>query len=237
MSLRFDPQGVELLRDGSQGDWIANRLWDTTSGDGLRVGAFIPPGFEAYARIFHPVEYQSKDLEWHKLSWSEVAAWHGKTPHPQMDLYDMAGLDQLSNDIPSCLDLPDFGRLPIEECEHLLGILKEFTTTPRQCYFGLWHGYGFIDARYHRAARTLKIDTLAREYFVFQGVADRIAAFYEGLFSQSPNLWWPDDRAWCVSTEIDHMDSYVGGSATCIERVLAHPGLEALPIATDARLL
>ena len=39
-----------------------------------------------------------------------------------------------------------------------------------------------------------------------------------------------------MATEIDDLETYVGGSAACIERVLAHPGLEALPIAIDARV-
>ena len=39
-----------------------------------------------------------------------------------------------------------------------------------------------------------------------------------------------------VATEIDFNNTFVGGSAACIERVLAHPELEALPIAIDARV-
>ena len=45
----------------------------------------------------------------------------------------------------------------------------------------------------------------------------------------SPNLWWPDDRAWCVATEIDLAWTYVGGSAALISDVLASPRLEAQP--------
>jgi hypothetical protein len=45
----------------------------------------------------------------------------------------------------------------------------------------------------------------------------------------SPNLWWPDDRAWCIATETDLAWTYVGGSAALISEVLANPRLEAQP--------
>ncbi|MDQ2942123.1 MAG: hypothetical protein M3R21_00435, partial [Candidatus Dormibacteraeota bacterium] len=44
-----------------------------------------------------------------------------------------------------------------------------------------------------------------------------------------PNLWWPEDRAWCVASEIDHPYSYVGGSSALIKEVLADPAIEAVP--------
>jgi hypothetical protein len=48
---------------------------------------------------------------------------------------------------------------------------------------------------------------------------------------EGPNLWWPDDRSWCVASEIDFPYTYVGGSKPLIEDILADPALEALPSA------
>ena len=48
-----------------------------------------------------------------------------------------------------------------------------------------------------------------------------------------PNIWWPDDRAWCVATDIDMMTTYVGGSIEAISAVLTAPQLEALPTRAD----
>ncbi len=56
------------------------------------------------------------------------------------------------------------------------------------------------------------------------------------FWGDSLNIWWPEDRAWCVATDIDLFDTYVGGSLECIEAVLSNPDLEALPITLDARL-
>ena len=41
---------------------------------------------------------------------------------------------------------------------------------------------------------------------------------------------------WCVATDIDLFDTYVGGSSECIEAILSCKDLEALPTMLDARL-
>jgi hypothetical protein len=46
---------------------------------------------------------------------------------------------------------------------------------------------------------------------------------------QSPNLFWPADKAWCVATEIDLDSTYVGGSAALIAAILSDERLEAFP--------
>lgn len=40
-----------------------------------------------------------------------------------------------------------------------------------------------------------------------------------GLDPLTPSLWWPDDRTWCVATEIDFRWTYVGGSQVCINEI------------------
>ena len=74
-----------------------------------------------------------------------------------------------------------------------------------------------------------------RSYFVFRGSIDAASGLEFNGSSQAPNLWWPDDRAWCVATEIDGYSTYVGGSARCVEVVLVDQRLEALPSSTDLR--
>ena len=90
------------------------------------------------------------------------------------------------------------------------------------------------------SSRVAKLKVPRREeYLVFCGPLDSIMSFYKhvgGRWGQSPNIWWPEDRAWCVATEIDSLDTYIGGSKACIERVLGRPDLEALPIGLGARV-
>ena len=48
--------------------------------------------------------------------------------------------------------------------------------------------------------------------------------------AQSPNLFWPDDRQWCVATEIDFDSTLVAGSDALIDELMHTPLLETLPI-------
>ena len=57
------------------------------------------------------------------------------------------------------------------------------------------------------------------------GAADWVASL-EPLY-QSANLWWPEDRAWCVATEIDFVSTYVAGSQRLIDAVLGCKAIEA----------
>jgi hypothetical protein len=56
---------------------------------------------------------------------------------------------------------------------------------------------------------------------------------FEGFGARGASLWWPDDRAWFVATEIDFRWTYIGGSTSCIEAVLTDRDVEALPVSRD----
>jgi hypothetical protein len=55
-------------------------------------------------------------------------------------------------------------------------------------------------------------------------------------FDQRAHLWWPDDRRWCVATDIDLMTTYVAGTIECVATVLADGALEALPVTVDQQV-
>jgi hypothetical protein len=50
---------------------------------------------------------------------------------------------------------------------------------------------------------------------------------------QSANLWWPEDRAWCVATEMDFSWTYVGGDIAPVEELMGDSTFEALPARID----
>ena len=55
------------------------------------------------------------------------------------------------------------------------------------------------------------------------------------LWGDPPNIWWPEDRAWCVATDIDLFDTHIDGSGQCIRAVLTNTRLEALPTTIEVR--
>ncbi len=229
-----EPDGAELLEYVAPAGWIAECLWRGTLQTGTLVGCVIPEGFEAYARIFHPAEQRLENGERHRVSWSTVASWNGKVVHPEAAFHRIANLDPMMYKKPSWGRAPFAGTLPEEECKPLVDVLSEFTSTPELCYFAVWEGYGGLDERLGKEAAKLESPYLDRAYYIFRGQLDGILSFYEwSFFYRSPNIWWPEDRAWCVATDIDSLDSYVGGSEACIERILEHPGLEAFPTTVD----
>lgn len=234
-------------------DWIGPRLHPFKAYD---VGSVIPAGFAAYARVLHPAgKYgASHPIE---VRWSEVATWSGKTIHPEVQ-FNAISEPALGNELapwPWNYE-PRDGVLPDRQVRALAALLSEHTTTPDQCWFCLWEGQGYlhpggmapliaISATGPRLLRWLRLraarrrlrrrkprrisgrrvtPNAARSYLLFSGSVSDAAGWEDG-----PNLWWPDDRAWCMASEIDHSYSYVGGSAELINEVLAHPALEAVP--------
>ena len=77
--------------------------------------------------------------------------------------------------------------------------------------------------------RTLKLPN--RGYYLATGPLEAALDTVYGVRwdYQSASIWWPDDRAWCVATEIDLDWTYVGGSKECVAAVLSSAALEALP--------
>jgi len=76
------------------------------------------------------------------------------------------------------------------------------------------------------------LDLPNRRYLVHVGPLSDLPSWrWEG-----PNLWWPDDRAWFVASEIDLVATYVGGSAAAIAELLHDPLLEVVPSSVTDRI-
>jgi hypothetical protein len=223
---------VKLMRDTSAARWLEERLWHWGN-EGVPVGSVVPEGFEAYARILHPA-YKRPDGggEEEPVRWSTVAAWTGRVVHSQMQFERFANLAQ--HEFPPWDSPPMQGVLPRRECERVAGLLRSFTSTPASCWFGIWDGYGFFDPK--RYSDIPRVRAQHRDYLLFRGPIDAVTGFAWGLSEQSPNLWWPEDEAWCVATDIDLSDTYIGGSDECIDRVLADGKIEAFRTTLDARV-
>jgi hypothetical protein len=49
----------------------------------------------------------------------------------------------------------------------------------------------------------------------------------------APTMWWPEDRAWCVRTDIDGCSTYLAASAACISALTSLTTLEGIPVDAD----
>jgi hypothetical protein len=93
------------------------------------------------------------------------------------------------------------GQAPDAEGERLVAILRAFTGTADRCFLALWEGFGVPELR--ASANRPRLTLPHRAYFLFPGPIDAVTRLSFGTFRHPPNLWWPEDRAWCAATEID----------------------------------
>jgi hypothetical protein len=221
---------MRLAKDASASKWIHSRLHPSW----WVVGAVIPTGFEAYARIFHPPGRLSPDGTETPVRWRDIAAANGRTIQAEMQRLG-GGSDptergpdgeQLWDHQPRC------GTLPHDVAVRLAAILGAHTTTPDNCWFSVWEGWGGLQERVYEAPVVAIPD---RTFFLLRGAIKDVTTTLDDVewIYQSPNLWWPEDRAWCVATEIDFSWTYVGGSRACIDELLKDQELEVLPTHPD----
>jgi hypothetical protein len=228
------PDGVELWQDPSPADWIVYRLWPWGPGhekEPTRLGSFAPSGFEAYARILHPAYADVRGGE--IVRWRTLADRRGVTLGPESTFVEVSGIPL--GDTPEFdQHAPHDGWLIEKEVRSLARLLERYTSTPDQCWFCLWVGPGYWDASMGRAAQ---VRAEHREYFLFRGELRHAGSFppIEGEY-QSPNLWWPEDRAWCVVTEVDGYSTYLAGSRGCIDAACASRDVEAIEVSIEDRL-
>jgi hypothetical protein len=87
-----------------------------------------------------------------------------------------------------------------------------------------------------RARRAPTFDHPGRSYLLAKAPSSAICKLSRFPFGLTPNLVWPDDRAWCVGSEIDFDSTLVACSEECAAAILANDELEALPINAEDRL-
>jgi hypothetical protein len=213
-------------KNAEPASWIPSRLHPFA----MDVGSIIPEGFAAYARVLHPPYRLTAAGNKSPVRWRDIASANNRTIAAEMQLLDISC--QPTRFSASGEQLWDqqtqTGNLPLEIAARLAAILPSHTLTPDLCWFAVWEGFGDLQIADNE---TPMFSVPHRDLFLFHGkLADVLLTFSEFDWNyRSPTIWWPDDRAWCVVTEIDFTWSYVGGSSPCIEQILGDAELEAVP--------
>lgn len=250
--------GPVFGQDPSAAAWVGARL----TGRWGHVTGTVPAGFDGYARILHPVE----DGEGPSLSWSEVAREAGTQIHPmaqwnrvarqqpgQRSRWQDAGpeegnlsavtLQRLVDALRSHTPTPEdcwfclwvgYGWIHGSPSVQLLTFDGDSDGDVSQVDVPPAFPDGWLDDSLH-------VRHPGREYLLGRGplaaALDVGHHVHDGWFiSQSPNLFWPADRAWCVATEIDFDSTLVGGSHQLIDALLADPDLEVWRVQPDDSL-
>jgi hypothetical protein len=137
-------------------------------------------------------------------------------------------------------------------CELLAG----HTTGAERCYFCLWDGWAWVT----RATYTLpsspnpilpafsaeelsrpRVHHPDRNYLLLEGPLTAALQLGDdfGTFRfdpHPPNLFWPEDHAWCVASEIDYDSTLIGGTTELVHAIIDDPTFDAWPVQPDDSL-
>jgi hypothetical protein len=179
------------------------------------------------------------DVDW-SSSFTE-ADWVRERLHP-------FGQGDIGSVIPDCFDAyiavvhndrrPE---LPAKVLDRLSDVLIQYTSTPDNCWFCIWEGYawmhggravtgnppGLVPPGVRHGGR---VRLPGRDYYLYRDGVAGAKTFVPFPWNLRPNLWWPDDRAWCVATEIDNVATYVGGTDELAAVLLAESAVGAIRI-------
>jgi hypothetical protein len=260
-ALRF-PEGLELADDLEPAGWVREALAEWPRGRRFIVTDLVPPVFEAYARILHR-PHRKKDGREPTGTWRERAAELGVPLDPTTTHEALQGTPAPGSGAVAWSVYP--GAISRTEATTLASFLEGETSTPDSCWFAMWSSgvlpgaplvmmrglFPYARARWRgvtqarrerRAMRKLKtfriLGSSGRECLLFGGRVTDVDRFALNGWFHSPALWWPDDRAWFVHTEIDGTSTYMGGAGAMIERLVGEQILESFEVdAADRAVL
>jgi hypothetical protein len=212
---------------------------------GRGVAAVVPGGFEACARILHPLPDGER---WRDVAPSFLAAGDEPYEYPYAEpLFAVEG---------------DLGPAAVDA---LATVLAPSTGGGRG-HFGLWDGWGWLhpgaavvlssardEAQQRHDRAMLPVHTFAgtcpvaddigggRSMLLLDGPLESVGSigydpFGDGSFTRrSPQWWWPPDRTWFVATEIDFPWTYLAGPEPLVDAAVAALPTESTRITTTAR--
>ncbi len=188
--------------------------------ESFEVRMTVPQGFDAYVRIFFPfvgadIVKDNRAVDQEHITWTEMAHRSGRIAHALMEqetiLEGPNGEDEYRT---------SYGSMAPEQFDALFPILARHTASSGG-WFLLWDGWGALNERAFNHSGP-KVEHSTRNFYLLRG---QLASYDD--FPHEPNFWWPDDRAWCVCTDVDFDWAYLAGSAACVAEVLAVPIIDA----------
>ena len=220
---------MTLCTDVAPAEWLhsALRPWS----NGIRhVATLVPADYPSFGRILHRAASDSDD----SVRWADIAAVAGQSITAQTRFIDLVDWhpDHEHQSPPSPWREPETGTLRPDECAAVASVLAKHTITPDDCWFCVWEGYGW-DALNRLGKQAPRVTLEHRDCLLFRGPVAAATAFQSGLAFQSPMLWWPTDRAWCVRSELDIYSTYVAATSVAIGMLGDHAVLEVVECSAE----
>lgn len=158
---------MEWTSNVAAGEWIRERL----DPEGLTFRSFVPRGFPAYARVFHPAHRERPvglawpavddrdgwdcflaerpEVDTERVTWRQVADAFGTTMHELAQWHRLVHRSGPETGEPRDADgwryaEPDEGRLEPEALAAVARHLAAHTATPGDGFAALWEGWGGV---------------------------------------------------------------------------------------------
>ena len=224
------------------------------------VTGAVGSGFDAYARLLHPLDDKPGSQ-----TWASIAAANGRAIHPSVEWKGIGAKNPL--DVPRGWPGSPSRGLPTWALEALCAILARHTSTPESSYFALSEHSNplasrSITYRYAREVQTPgpapvewqldptaptythkislhKQETHYLKYYLYEGhVGDAVKIGHwpddRRFYPQTPDSYWPTDHAWRARTLSLSDSTIIGGSHQLIDELCTSETLEVLQIPPDA---
>lgn len=131
-------------------------------------------------------------------------------------------------------DLPYDRPSDLDRGRRALQVLAGFTSTPDDCWFAVWEGYGgSIEIPPALPLLDLVDDVhgSVRRYALLRGRLDDLQDWGrdvgDGLLVP-PALAWPADHRWCLAADVDPHWMGVGAEEAAVAALLGTPGLDVV---------
>ncbi|HWS37877.1 MAG TPA: hypothetical protein VN408_34730 [Actinoplanes sp.] len=122
---------------------------------------------------------------------------------------------QDENDVEVPEDHPD----DLTQAVRALRVLAAFTSTPDDCFFAVWDGYGEV------GDGPLLTGLAYRHLALFRGPLRGVTELPD---TAPPAMVWPADQNWFFASDVDPTWAGIGAGPTAIRALLATPGLDVV---------
>jgi hypothetical protein len=222
--------GLQGQWDTTPARWLVDRLRERQESDRLSVGAVVPDVYPSYGRLLHPAR-SALPGDPGEIRWSTIAAKRGIPIDGSTRFRELADWHD-GPDPPPPYSAPLRGSLDEGQCIALAEVLAGFTSQSQAIWYLLWDGYGSPELPAPGQGPP-RVHLGHEDCLLFTGPLTACTSFRSENWFQSPTVWWPDDRAWCVSTPVDGFSTYIGGSEPCLNVLVSEPRLEVFPVKAD----
>ncbi|MFW0783150.1 hypothetical protein AAFP35_01395 [Gordonia sp. CPCC 206044] len=109
----------------------------------------------------------------------------------------------------------------------LCAVLAGETTTPDDCYFAMWDGYGTV----RELPRVGRMSIPNRKYHLFCGALADVGDWgrSEAVLANEPAAFiWPADHAWCIACDTDPHWAGIGAARHVIDALLAQRDVDVV---------